>query len=163
MRGAIVAGAALLGSAVLISLLPACGRKTPVRPPEAVAPATITGLTVANGVGGITLSWRRPTQSADGAMLFDLDEFVIERATPGGEFEFLANVPVVDRNKLRQQKRFRYTDAGVTIGEAYRYRVRAITTDGFTSLPSNVAYLHRAIPTVTPTPAPSPTPTRATD
>jgi predicted small lipoprotein YifL len=159
MRGTLVAVAALACVAALATALPACGRKTPVRPPEAAAPQTISGLSASNSVAGVTLSWRRPTESADGALLFDLSDFVIERATPGGPFEFLVRVPVLDRNKLRQQKRFRYTDAAAEVGEDYRYQVRSVTVDGFVSPPSNVAELVRALPTVTPTPAATPTST----
>ena len=159
MRGAVVAVAGLACAAALAAALPACGRKTPVRPPEAVAPRTISGLSASNSVAGVTLSWRRPTESADGAALFDLGDFVIERATPGGPFEFLVRIPVLDRNKLRQQKRFRYTDPTAEVGEDYRYQVRSVTVDGFVSPPSNVAEVLRAIPTVTPTPAATPTET----
>jgi hypothetical protein len=160
MRGAVVAGAGLLVVCGALALLAACGRKTPVRPPEAVAPATITGLTVTNSVGGVTLSWHRPTEDADGARLFDLDNFVVERANPGADFVFLVMVPVLDRNKLRQQRLFKYTDATADVGETYHYRVRSVTTDGFSSLPSNIVEIVRAVPTMTPTPIPTATPTR---
>jgi hypothetical protein len=154
-----LAAPALLVALAAAAALPACGRKTPVRPPEAVAPATITNLSAANAVGGIALSWRRPTESADGGLLFDLDRFVIERGVAGGPFTFLVQVPVLDRNKLRQQKRFRYVDTTVEVGEAYQYRVRSLTVDGFTSPPSNVVDLVHAIPTATPIPIPTATPT----
>jgi len=160
MRGAVVAVAALSGLAAAAALLPACGRKTPVRPPEAVAPATIDGLTATNSVGGVTLSWHRPTEDADGARLFDLDNFVVERANPGADFEFLVSVPVLDRNKLRQQRVFKYTDPTADVGENYHYRVRSVTTDGFSSLSSNIVEVVRAVPTMTPTPVATATPTR---
>ncbi|MDX2167624.1 MAG: hypothetical protein SF182_11195 [Deltaproteobacteria bacterium] len=155
MRGRLAAAAALLAVAALF----ACGRKTPVRPPEAVAPVTIADLSAHNATAGITLAWRRPTESADGAALWDLDRFVVERAAGDGPFEFLVLVPVLDRNKLRQQKRFRYVDGAVEVGSTYQYRVRSVTIDDFVSPPSNVASIERAIPTATPIPEPTATPT----
>jgi len=152
MRGAL-AGLGLVVALATAGTLPACGRKTPVQPPEAVAPAIIDGLSAANGVGGVNLSWKRPTETADGDFLFDLDAFIVERAVAGGPFVFLVRVPVVDRNKLRQQKRFRYVDPAVEIGESYRYRVLSITFDGYLSPPSHEAEIVRAVPTMTPTPA----------
>jgi hypothetical protein len=150
--------AALLAVALAFA---ACGRKTPVRPPEEVAPATISDLSAANSTTGIALSWRRPTESADGAALWDLDRFVVERAAGDGPFEFLVLVPVVDRNKLRQQKRFRYVDGTVEVGTAYQYRVRSVTIDDFVSPASNVVTITRAIPTATPVPEPTATSTPA--
>ena len=141
-----------------------CGRKTDVRPPEFVAPARITDLEAVNAVGGVGLGWRRPKQTADGQPLFDLDAFVVERAAPGLPFEFLARVPIPDRDRLRQQKRFTYVDAGAEVGQVYRYRALAVTLDGYVSAPSNVVEILRAVPTATPhavaTPAASPAPTR---
>lgn len=150
-----------LAAALLVAALGfvACGRKTPVRPPEAVAPETLSDLSADNITAGIALSWRRPTESADGAALWDLDRFVVERAADDGPFSFLVQVPVLDRNKLRQQKRFRYVDGAVDVGTVYRYRVRSVTIDDFVSPASNVASVERAIPTATPIPEPTVTPT----
>lgn len=139
-------------------LTPACGRKTPVRPPEFVAPAAITDLTATNAVGGVSLGWRRPRQTADGKPLFDLDAFVVERALPGLPFAFLTRVQVPDRDRLRQLKRFTFVDDGALIGESYRYRVMGVTEDGYLSAPSNVVEIVRVLPTVVPTAAPTATP-----
>jgi hypothetical protein len=147
---------ALLAGALLT---PGCGRKTPVRPPEFVAPAAITDLAAANAVAGIDLSWRRPHQTADGKALLDLDAFVVERALPGLPFAFLTRVQVSDRDRIRQQKRFTFVDTTAETGEDYRYRVLAVTEDGYFSAPSNVVDIVRQTPTVTPTTAPTPTPT----
>lgn len=156
---------ALCGLAVMLLasalLTPACGRKTPVRPPEFVAPAAITDLEATNVVSGIGLGWRRPRQTADGKPLWDLDGFVVERALPGLPFEFLTRVQVPDRDRLRQQKRFTFVDTTAELGEDYRYRVLAFTADGYLSAPSSVVEIVRAIPTATPplTPTATATPT----
>ena len=151
---------ALLATATLTV---ACGRKTPVRPPEFVAPATIADLEAANVTAGVALAWRRPRQTADAKPLFDLDAFVVERALPGLPFAFLTRVQVPDRDRLRQLKRFTFVDTTTLLGEAYRYRVKSVTEDGYFSAPSNVVDIVRAIPTITPTAAataaPTPTPT----
>lgn len=131
--------------------LPACGRKTDVRPPEFVAPATIDTLAARNAETGVALAWRRPGRTADGGVLFDLDAFIVERGLPGEPFAFLARVPVPDRDRLRQQKRFGYVDETPAMGEALRYRVLAITLDGYVSQPSNVVDIIRAAPAATPT------------
>jgi hypothetical protein len=145
----------LLATVLLMSS--ACGRKTPVRPPEFVAPAAVTDLTAANTSAGVAVSWERPKQTADGQRLLDLDAFAVERALPGLPFGFLARIQIPDRDRLRQQKRFTYVDEHTLLGEAYRYRVFAVTLDGYVSAPSNVVDVVRQLPTVTPTPAPTAT------
>src|SRR5678815_3242115 len=112
------------GSAVAVTTLAAllaCGRQTPVRPPEFVAPATISDLTANNAVAGIALGWSRPHQTADGQRLVDLDAFAVERALPGLPFGFVTRVQVPDRERLRQQKRFTFVDESALLGEDYRY------------------------------------------
>lgn len=143
-----------VGMACALALL-ACGRKTPVRPPEYVAPEAITDLVAANTTTGIALGWQRPKQTADGQRLFDLDAFAVERALPGLPFGFLSRIQIPDRDRLRQQKRFTYVDDSALLGEDYRYRVRSVTVDGYVSAPSNVVDIVRQIPTITPTAAPT--------
>ena len=152
IRGLAVAVITLAG-------LLACGRQTPVRPPEFVAPARIADLTANNAVAGIALGWSRPHQTADGQRLFDLDAFAVERALPGLPFGFVTRIQVSDRERLRQQKRFTFVDESALLGEDYRYRVRSVTLDGFVSEPSNVVDIVRTMPTITPTAAPTPTTT----
>jgi hypothetical protein len=144
---------------LLLVLLPACGRKTPVRPGEFVAPAAISGLAASNVAKGVALSWERPRRSADGEHLSDLDGFVIERALPGLPFAFLTRVQVPDRDKLRQQKRFTFVDETALMGEAYRYRVLGATFDGYFSAPSNIVDIVRQAPPATPATAPTVAPT----
>lgn len=155
-----IAGLVLAIAVLLVAT--ACGRKTPVRPPELVAPAAITDLGAGNVAAGIALGWSRPRQTADGQRLSDLDAFAVERALPGLPFAFLTRLQVPDRDRLRQQKRFTFVDDSALLGEDYRYRVFAITVDGYVSAPSNVVDIVRQLPTVTPTAAPTAaaTPTR---
>ncbi|MBX3027623.1 hypothetical protein KF840_22215 [bacterium] len=145
---------ALAASALVVA--GACGRKTPVRPPELVAPATISDLRAANATAGVALSWGRPKTTADGQRLNDLDAFALERALPGLPFGFLTRIQIPDRDRLRQQKTFTYVDEAALVGEVYRYRVRSVTVDGYVSAPSNVVDILRQVPTNTPPMAPTP-------
>jgi hypothetical protein len=145
---------------VLVALaVPSCGRKTPVRPPEAVAPETIENLNGFNVLEGIRLGWARPRESVDGTKLFDLGGFRIERAEGSGPFGVIGRVQVMDRTRIRQRRRFIYTDMMVNPGVSYRYRVVSYTVDGYTSDPSNVVAVTREVPPMPPmTPQPPPTP-----
>lgn len=136
--------------------LPACGRKTLVKPPELVAPETIDSLSATNGADGIRLIWRRPVKQADGTRLSDLGAFRVERSTAGAPFSAIATVEVTDRDRLEQARRFRWLDADTVLGETYQYRVFSFTTDAYVSQPSNIVTVERAIPT--PAPARTPTP-----
>jgi hypothetical protein len=151
-----IRGAALLVAAACAAL-PACGRKTLVKPPELVAPERIQNLTATNGPDGIRLTWERPTRYADGSRMFDLGAFHVERSMAGIAFAPLATVEVTDRDRIQQVRHFRWVDADTSVGLTYQYRVISLTTDGYVSQPSNIATLERAIPT----PAAKPTPTPA--
>lgn len=126
--------------------LSACGRKTPVRPPELVAPEPIRGLALEVERTGIKLLWERPQRYVDGSDMDDLGGFVVLRATRNGQsagdsFSQIAIVPVEDRDRFRKARRFSYTDEQLTDGILYRYRVQAFTLDGYYSRPSNTVEL----------------------
>jgi hypothetical protein len=123
-----------------------CGRKTPVRPPEAVAPETIRDLKAVNMLEGIRLTWGRPDEASDGTPLFDLDGFRVERSSAGGPFGTIGRVSVTDRSRLRQRRQFLFTDRLSANGETYQYRVVSFTADGYESEPSNVAEVTRVKP-----------------
>jgi hypothetical protein len=129
-----------------IILLPACGRKTAVRPPELVAPEPIVDLAAEVQNTGVRLRWSRPQKYVDGSDMDDLGGFVVLRATQTGQgnaesFTQVATVPVEDRDRFRKAKKFSYTDEQLAIGTRYRYRVQAFTLDGYYSSPSNTAEL----------------------
>lgn len=132
----------------------ACGRKGPVKPPQYTRPAAIADLAAKNDAESILLSWQRPDSYADDSRMADLGEFRLERAAAGAvDFETIAVLPVTDRERFRQIKRFRFADRGVVEGESYRYRVVSSTVDGYASAPSNIVEIVReaaAAPTPTP-------------
>jgi hypothetical protein len=129
---------------MLLFSAPACGRKTLVRPPELIVPKTINDLTLEIQKKGVTLHWDRVQKRAGGENLDDLSGFAILRATQDaqgkvGDFSQIATIPVDDRERFRKHKRFSYTNEQLTVGVLYRYRVVALTLDGYQSEASNTA------------------------
>jgi len=129
---------------VLLLCLAACGHKTPVRPPEWVAPEAIgdLALDIDGKKNVVVLHWGRPTKYADDSAMDDLGGFVVLRATEAGQaqespFTQVATIAVTDRDRFRKAKKFSYTDSQLTPGVLYRYRVQAVTLDGYESAPSN--------------------------
>lgn len=143
---------------VACALLMACGRKGPVKPPQYTRPAPIDDLFARNEGDAIVLSWKRPEAYADSSRMTDLGEFRLERAAGGvPDFQTIAVLPVTDRERFRQIKRFRFADRGAVEGESYRYRVVSSTIDGYASTPSNVVEIVREAAVATPTPTPKET------
>jgi hypothetical protein len=142
---------ALLCAALVAPL--ACGRKTPVKPPELVQPRAIRELAAENVAGGVRLSWERPREYVDGSTMRDLAGFRIERREDEGDFTTLVTVPVIDRDRFRQVRRFRFVDGDVAPGHRYAYRVFSFTEDHYVSQPSNLVEILREMPTAAP-PAP---------
>jgi hypothetical protein len=129
-----------------------CGVKNRPKPPSEVRPQRIIDLEAVSVNNGIRLRWSRPEHYTGGARLRDLGKFEILRAASGGESRLLADIPVTDRQRFRQQRHFTYVDTDTQIGQRYRYQVISATTDGYESQPSNQAEAVRAVPTPTPNP-----------
>jgi hypothetical protein len=111
-----------------------------------VAPEPVGDLTLETKDKTIQLHWGRPRRYVDGGNMDDLGGFVVLRAAQNGEgkaetFSRIATVPVEDRDRFRQAKKFSYTDEQLTAGTLYRYRVQAFTLDGYYSSPSNTVEL----------------------
>ena len=126
----------LMAIALVFSTI-ACGVKKAPRPPEstmAVAPADIR---VMQDDGAVRVKWKRPTSSVDGARLYDLAWFVVERADVTRVFLPIHTAPVTDNDRLRPQRTFEYRDADAPHGELF-YRVRAFTADGLAGQTSEV-------------------------
>lgn len=143
----------LLAAAALFG----CARKAAVKPPELARPAVIEGVEAANEEDGIALEWRRPTAYADGERMTDLGEFRVEREDGAAGFVVIAVLPVTDRERFRQVRRFRFVDRGVADGRSYAYRVVSSTVDGYASAPSDPVAIVRQLPLPAPaTPAAAP-------
>ena len=139
-----------------------CGRKTPVRPPTMVAPATIDELKANNAVDGIHLTWPRPAKRAAGTRLSDLGAFQVARGLGDAPPAIIATIAVTDRDRIQQARHFDWVDGDVTVGATYRYYVQSLTTDGYLSHPSNIVTITRAVPTPTPPPTPTTRPNTPT-
>ena len=131
-----------------VPFLSACGHKTAVRPPEWASPEAIgdLALDIDNKKNVVVLKWGRPQEYTDGSDMDDLGGFVVLRATDerqGKESGFtqVATITVEDRDRFRKAKIFRYTDTQLTAGILYRYRVQAVTLDGYSSGLSNTVEL----------------------
>lgn len=122
-----------------------CGHKTDIRPPSLVAPEAIDNLALRLDENGVTLEWGRPRRYADGNTMDDLGGFVVLRATREGTvsrpFHRIALIPVDDRDRFQQEKRFSYSDTNLSTGILYRYRVLAVTLDGYLGEMSNTVEL----------------------
>lgn len=131
----------LLVSALVGALLaaPACGRKTPPKPPQLVAPKAVQELSLSTQRDGILVRWSRPTEYVDGTSMEDLGGFVVERNRYNSPFMEIARVPVTDRGRFQKAKRFDYLDTQLLPGAIYHYRIVAFTTDGYFSTPSDAA------------------------
>jgi len=115
----------------------ACGVRTRPLPPELVQPEPPTALVAGSNVDGVRLTWRRPSSYTGGKHMRDLGGFDVERAV-GDSYDFVSVTTVLldDQTRFRQEKAVQWTDTNVEIGETYRYRVIAFTTDHYRSAAS---------------------------
>ncbi len=155
----------LVSVSLLCLCLVSCGHKTPVRPPEWVAPEAIgdLALDIDSKKNVVVLKWGRPQEYVDGSEMDDLGGFVVLRATEEGQgkesaFTQVATITVADRDRFRKAKKFSYTDTQLTAGVLYRYRVQAVTLDGYSSgLSNTVELVWKDGPAEAPAPAQTPT------
>ena len=155
----------LVSVSLLCLCLVSCGHKTPVRPPEWVAPEAIgdLALDIDSKKNVVVLKWGRPQEYVDGSEMDDLGGFVVLRATEEGQgkesaFTQVATITVADRDRFRKAKKFSYTDTQLTAGVLYRYRVQAVTLDGYSSgLSNTVELVWKDGPTEAPAPVQTPT------
>jgi hypothetical protein len=129
-----------------------CGVKSKPLPPSEVRPQRTIDLEALSVSNGVRIRWSRPERYTGGARMRDLGKFEILRAVGGGEPQLLADIPVTDLQRFRQQHHFSYLDTDTQIGSRYRYQIISVTTDGYESLPSNQAEVVRTAPTPTPNP-----------
>lgn len=123
---------------VLLALASACGVKGRPIAPELVRPGAPTQLVAKSTLGGVRLTWRRPTSYTSGKHMRDLGGFEIDRATgaDGIEFTQVGTVELTDQTRFRQEKSMEWTDTSAEAGTTYRYRVIAFTLDGYRSAPA---------------------------
>jgi hypothetical protein len=127
----------LLVVAALASLL-ACGLKNSPLPPETVKPESPSDLTARSVVEGVELTWRRPTKYSGGKRMNDLDYMAVERAPTDGSSDYVevGRVVVTDRERFRQERKVTWIDTNAPVGSRFFYRIVAVTTDRYRSVPS---------------------------
>jgi predicted small lipoprotein YifL len=135
---------------VIISFLAGCGKKGPLMPPEALAPAAISDLRVEQKGAQFLVSWSRPAGEEGGRSLKDLAGFRLfkREVLPPGEdceecpsayqlaksvdLEYLEGIAVAGG-------RYVFTDNDLAEGKTYRYKVLSQKKDGTISRTSNRA------------------------
>lgn len=147
--GACIVLLSVLGSGLLYS---GCGVKSRPLPPEEVRPERIMDLEAISVANGVRIRWGRPERYTGGARLRDLGKFEVLRASGGGAPRVIAEIPVTDLQRFRQEHHFVYLDADTEVGRRYRYQIISFTTDGYESLPSNQAEITRTVPKPPPNP-----------
>jgi len=146
-RWHVARGIVARGIVALALATAACGVRTRPLPPELVQPEPPTALVASSNVDGVRLTWRRPSQYSGGKHMRDLGGFDVERAV-GDSYDFASVTTVLldDQTRFRQEKLMQWTDTAVEVGQTYRYRVIAFTTDDYRSVPSApVTIVHKKV------------------
>jgi predicted small lipoprotein YifL len=154
-------------SVFLLALLPSlllsgCGKKGPLVPPEALAPAQVHDLAVAQKGGRFLVTWSAPSREESGKRLTDLAGFLLFRRpvlppaedceecpsaytqVAKGYVDYPSEISKVGNGYL-------YADHDLLEGKTYQYKVRSFTTDNLQSKDSNKvrrSAVHPAAPPV---------------
>lgn len=134
--------------AASLALLAGCGKKGPLVPPEALVPAPIASLAVAQKGGELQVSWSGPGKQEGGGKLENLAGFLLFRRDvlpPGedceecpGAYSQLAKVDLELPEKVRRAGGlWIYDDFELQKGRTYQYKVRSFSKDGAQSKDSN--------------------------
>ena len=148
----------LLGAA----LVAGCGKKGPLVPPDALLPAPVSDLAVAQKAERFEVSWSIPSKQEGGAALGDLQGFMLFRRLvlpPEQDCEecpgAYATLGKYDLEYLqgarRAGSRLLVEDANLNRGSSYQYKVRSYTKDGTQSRDSNLARHAALLPPPPPT------------
>jgi predicted small lipoprotein YifL/fibronectin type 3 domain-containing protein len=147
--------------AMLALTLAGCGRKGPLVPPEAMVPAPIADLSVAQQGERFVVSWTQPGREEAGGPLKDLAGFRVFRREvlpPGEDCEECPTayrpIRTVDPEYLQDVVRvgnsFTFVDTGLETGKTYQYKVVAFKADGSESKQSNLARRKKVVPPLPP-------------
>ena len=149
--------ALLLAFALTLALCAGCGKKGPLLPPEALVPAPVADLTVAQKGSHFQVSWSAPGKQEGGSRLRDLAGFLLFRRTllPAGEdcddcpgaYGQLARIDLDYPKAVRRSGNlFLYDDFELKKGSSYQYKLRSFTSEGTQSRDSNRAHHKVLIP-----------------
>jgi len=146
---------------VAVLVLAGCGRKGPLKPPEALVPAPIADLRANQQGDRILVSWSRPAGQEGGGALRDLDRFQLFRREvlpPGQDCEECSDayklLKTVDldfpRGVVAAGSRYYFYDVDPVDGTSYRYKVLSLKKDGTLSRDSNRADAKKVVPPLPP-------------
>jgi hypothetical protein len=142
--------AVLVGVAVILSVVAGCGKRGALIPPEALVPAPVKDLAVAQKGARFQVSWSAPGKDVAGRTLRDLAGFELFRRLVLPPAEDCEDCPTayqqmvrVDLSYLQGVRRtgnlFLYDDSDLTSGKIYQYKVRSFSKEGAQSSDSNRA------------------------
>jgi predicted small lipoprotein YifL len=146
---------------LLVLLLSGCGRKGPLVPPEALLPAPVADLRVAQQGEGFRVSWSLPVKRGGVGAHRELAGFRLfkrEVLPPDEDCEACADayrlVKSVDLDYLQDVRqsgdRLFVADADVSAGTTYQYKVAVLNKDGTVSSDSNKARRKKVVPPAAP-------------
>lgn len=142
---------------IIVFFIAACGKKGPLVPPEALVPAAVSDLAVAQKGEYFQLSWLEPAREVGGGRLTDLAGFELLRREVLPPAEDCEQCPsayrllkTVDLEYLRDAVRLGTllitNDNGVEIGKTYQYKVVSRKKDGTRSPESNKVRREKIFP-----------------
>ncbi|QWV96967.1 fibronectin type III domain-containing protein [Geomonas nitrogeniifigens] len=134
--------------AASLALLPGCGKRGQLIPPEALVPAPIATLAAAQKGGELQVSWSGPGKQEKGGKLEDLAGFLLYRRDvlpPAQDCEECPNaykqLALVDLDLPQGVRQvgslWIYDDFDLKKGQTYQYKVRSFTKSGAQSKDSN--------------------------
>lgn len=146
---------------LLLLILFGCGKKGPLVPPEALVPAAVNDLFVAQKGEYFQLFWSEPTREVGGGRLTNLAGFELFRREVLPPAEDCEQCPTayrllkkVDLDYLRDVDRLGnlllVNDNGVETGKIYQYKVISRKKDGTPSPESNRARRQKVNPPLPP-------------
>ncbi len=147
--------------AMMVFVLTGCGRKGPLVPPEAMAPAPIADLRVEQQGESFVISWTQPGREEGGVPLKNLAGFRVFRreVLPPGEdceecptaYKLIRTVdPEYLQDVVRVGNSYTFVDTGLETGKSYQYKIVAFKADGSESKQSNLARRKKVVPPLPP-------------
>lgn len=141
---------------LILLLLPACGKKGPLRPKLTPVPAAPADFQARQLGGELLLSWNLPGANQDGSPLEDLRTLHLYR----DEFDPAEECPEcretsilyrkIDLDYLEQARRqgnhLLLSDAAILPGRGYRYRLVAVGGSGQEGAPAKLRIIAQAAP-----------------
>jgi len=131
----------------VIALLPGCGRKSALIPPQELAPVTINDLHYTLDENGVTLRWTFPKRLRNGDELFFIESFELLRAAIPEE-HFCEGCPVEFGEPLEiaggyvpesgASRTAQYTEGHLQNDYRYLYKVRSRAEGWYLSSDSNI-------------------------